>query len=126
MNGDKQKFEDFLRGFKPRRPRPLPLVTGIWLDARRLAAAAVILAAISGSLYVGSQTSRTKYADQQPTISQERGGTMSVGPSTSSLALTQIALGDVKQFDAEIDELAPAALRCCEGPNSSLALLAKP
>jgi hypothetical protein len=126
MNGDEQKFEEFLRGFEPRRPQPLPSVAVAQYEWRRLAATAVIFAAVGGSAYVGFRSSRTKFAEQRPAATQKRYGAIRAVSLTSSVALTRIALGDIHQFDVEIDELAPLTFPCCEGPNSSLAPLAKP
>jgi hypothetical protein len=125
MNGDEQKFENFLRGFEPRRPRPLPLVTGMWPDGRRLAAAAVMLLAAGWSLWVGFRSYRTKFADLHPVTMQERGSVASAVPMTSSVVLARAALEDQDQFDMQMNDIAPRTLPRFDRADSSLRALAK-
>jgi hypothetical protein len=125
MNGDDQKFENFLRGFEPCRPRPLPLVTGMWPDRRRLAAAAVMLIAVGGSLWVAFRSYRTRFADLHPVATQERGSVASAAPMISSVALARAALEDQDQFDMQMNDIAPRTLPRFDLADSSLRALAK-
>ena len=106
MNGDEKRFEEFLRGFKPRRPRPLPLETGISHDLRRLAAAAVIVIVAGASLYLGYQGPLRRHAEEHPARTQNNSGVVKVLPVMSSTALTRAALESSDRFDAQMNDIA--------------------
>lgn len=125
MNGDDHKFEEFLRGFEPRRPRPLPLVTGISHDWRRLAAAAVIVIAAVASLHLGYRGPLTKHAEQHPASTQNNSGAVKILPVMSSTALTRAVLENSDQFDAQMNEIAVRTLPRFDRADSSLRALAK-
>jgi hypothetical protein len=125
MNGDDQRFENFLRGFEPRRPRPLPLAIGIWRDKRRLVAAAVILVAIGGSLWVGSRSARKNAAEQRPSMTHERADAAIVAPMMSCTVLTRAALEDQRHFDAQMNDIASRSLPRFDRTDSSLRALAR-
>jgi hypothetical protein len=125
MNADDRRFEEFLGGFEPHRPRPLPPVAVVWYEWRRLAAAAVILMAAGGSLYVGLRRPWAKYADQRPTATRERGGAKRVVPVTSSVTLTRAALEERNQFDAQMNDIARRTLPRFDRADSTLGALAK-
>lgn len=123
MNGDEEKFEEFLRGFEPRRPRPLPLATGIsW---RRLAAAAVIVMAAGASLYLGYRDTWTKHPEEHRASTQNNSGLVKVLPVMSSTALTRAALEGGDRFDAQMNEIAARTLPRFDHADSSLRALAK-
>jgi hypothetical protein len=125
MNGDDQEFENFLRGFEPHRPRALPHVSGISHDKRRLAAAAVILVAVGGSLWMTARSSRTKSTNQSPVAMREHGNRPRIVPLSSTVALTRTALEDKGQFDAEMNDVAPRTMPRFDRADSSLRVLAK-
>ena len=125
MNGDDEKFEEFLRGFEPRRPRPLPLATGISHDWRRLAAAAVIVIVAGASLYLGHPGPLTKHTDEHPASVQNYSGAVKVLPVMSSTALTRAVLESSNRFDAQMNDIAAHTLPRFDHADSSLRALAK-
>jgi hypothetical protein len=124
MNVDDQRLEEFLRGFEPRRPRPLPVVSGIWHDGRRLASAAVMLVAVGASLWMVFRSPQTKSADRRPVATQDHRGTTNAVRSISSTAWTRAALEDRDEFDAQMNDIAPRTLPRFDRPDSSLRGLA--
>jgi hypothetical protein len=125
MNGDEEKFEEFLRGFKPRGPRPLPLAISISHDWRRLAAAAVIVTVAGTSLYLSYRGAWTKHADEHRASMQNHSGAVKALPAISSTALTRAALESTDQFDAHMNEIAARTLPGFDRADSSLRALAK-
>jgi hypothetical protein len=125
MNGDEEKFEEFLRGFEPRRPRPLPLATGISHDWRRLAAAAVIVIVTGASLRLGYRSPLTKHAGEHPASAQNPNGAVKVLPVMSSTAMTRAVLESSDQFDAQMNDIAARTLPRFSHADSSLRALAK-
>jgi hypothetical protein len=125
MNGDEEKFQEFLRGFEPRRPRPLPLATGIWHDWRRLAAAAVIVLATGASLQLGYRGPLTKHAGEHPASGQNPSGAVKVLPRMSSAAMTRAVLEGSDRFDAQMNDIAARTLPRFNHTDSSLRALAK-
>jgi len=123
MNHEDQDFEEFLRGFEPRRPRPLPVTASESFHWRRFVAAAVLLA-IAGSLTWIAISRRARRPIDRSALIERRSREVPAN-QLSPLELTRIALDDSRKFDSEMDELAPQTLPCCEGPRSSLAPLAK-
>jgi len=123
MNHEDQNLEEFLRGFEPHRPRPLPTIASESFQRRRFVAAAVLVAIAGGLTWVAIARRPRKPTDR-PTL-VERRSREAPASQIAPLELTRIALDDSKKLDFEMDELAPQTLQCCEGPNSSLAPLAK-
>ncbi len=125
MNGDEKKFEEFLRGFEPRRPRPLPLATGIWRDWRRLAAAAVIVIAAVASLYLGHRGSLTKHVDEHLANTRNHSVAVKILPVMSPTTLTRAVLESSDRFDEQMNEIAARTLPRFDHANSTLRALAK-
>lgn len=125
MTEDQLKFEDFLRGFEPRRPRPLPPVAAAWYESRWLAAAAVVLAVLGGLTWAELGSIRRRGAERLPRVDQNSRRTTRMAPALSSVALTRMALEDGKQFDIQMNEMAPSTLPRCDRTTSSLRLLAE-
>jgi len=124
MTGDDGKFEEFLREFEPIRPKPLPVIAAGHQTWRRWAAAAVIFAAASTSLWLGSERTVRKVARHDATNKN----TPLVPPTMhaiSSTMLTRAALEDREQFETETDALARSSLPGFEGNDSTLSALAK-
>jgi len=121
VNRDEQQFEEFLRGFEPRRPSMLPVseVGNAW-NWRRIAAAAALLLVCVGSIGIGYNTSRN--GRQVARAGEARASSITQAPS---IWLTRLALDDRTAFETRMDEIAPLILPCCEGPKSTLAALAK-
>jgi len=123
MNHEDQNFEEFLRGFEPHRPRPLPTIASAGFPWRRFVAAAVLVAMAGGLTWIAIAR-RTRKPGDRPNLVERRAGEPTA-TQISPMELTRIALDDSKKFDSQMDELAPQTLPCCEGPRSSLAPLAK-
>ena len=124
-NISEPEFEEVLRGFEPQRPRALPpgvVPSDAW---RRLAAAAVVLVAIGGSMWMVVRATRTTTARRPIAMKSDDRNHAPAGRLVSSTQLTRAALENEQQFNALMDELAARTLPCCEGPTSSLAALAK-
>jgi hypothetical protein len=81
--------------------------------------------AIGASLWLGLQGSKTKYAELRPAATQEQGGAMTDLLMMSSTALTRAALENQKQFDAQMNDIAPRTLPRFDRADSSMRILAK-
>jgi ferric-dicitrate binding protein FerR (iron transport regulator) len=115
MIDDEHRFEQYLRGFEPVAPRPLPSAARAGYASRRIAAAAVAAAVIGLLLWIGPEPKRAR----------DSATTGASGDAISAATLARIALDDQKLFDIRIDASAPTVMRCCQGRDSSLAALAK-
>ena len=125
MSEEYQEFENFLRGFEPRRPRTLPLVSASRYDRRRLAAAALILIAVGSSLWSVFRSRRTKFADQRPVTVHEYGAGVIAPPMMSCRAWVRSALDGRGEFDAQTNAIARRTLPRFDRADSSLRALAK-
>jgi hypothetical protein len=125
MNEENQKFENFLRGFEPRLPRPLPVDSRSRYDWGRLVAAAMILTAVGASLSLVFRSPRARFADQHPAMAHESSDTLINTPMMSSPTLTRAALADRGEFDIETNHIAPGTLPRFDRTDSSLRALAK-
>lgn len=120
------KFEAFLREFKPRRPRALPAAEDAWHSWARLAAAATLILALgTASLWVGMRHSHTRNNDRQQAMASTPGAAAIEHPPMSTLALTQAALDKSPEFDKEMDSRAQRDLPSFNGKESMLGVLAK-
>lgn len=124
-NHDEQ-FEKYLSEFEPRRPRALPqpvLERHIWL--RRIAAAAAVAIALGASLWFAGK--RNEWNGGEPiakntaTIPEAK----SEPQPLSLLPLTQLALENPGQLDAELARASRRVLPDFRGSESTLCVLAK-
>jgi hypothetical protein len=127
MSDDDQRFEEFLRGFELRRPRPLPGIVDArhrkwWLPA---AVAALALIGTGGAMWIEIADRISKRVAERPSGIDRSFSRITSAPSVSSIALTQAALDDGKYFETEMDELARSTLPSFDRPDSSLRGLAK-
>ena len=125
MNGDDRRFEEFLRKFEPRRPRPLPSVPAprdVW---RRLTAAAVIFAATGVSIWVCFGQLGRKNVQRNAEVERDIPAATKSVPTISSTMLTQEALENRQQFENETDALARSSLPAFDQSDSTLGALAK-
>jgi hypothetical protein len=125
MSVDERRFEEFLREFEARRPRPLPYVAARSEKWRRSAAAAVTFAVAGGSLWVCLGRPGIKNAQHNPVRGQ---GISVVAPppgAISSTVLTRAALEDKELFETETDALARSCLPAFDQANSALGALSK-
>jgi hypothetical protein len=125
MNGDDRRFEEFLRKFEPRRPRPLPSVPAprdVW---RRLTAAAVIFAATGVSIWVCFGQLGRKNVQRNAAAGRDIPALAISVPAISSTMLTRAALEDREQFETETNALARSSLPAFDRSDSTLGALAK-
>lgn len=126
MENHDEQFEEYLSEFQPRRPRALPepvIDRQVWL--RRFAAAAAIAIALGTSLwFVGKKSEgsdRELVAKNTAAILE----TKSAPQLLSLLPLTQLALEDPGQLDAELARASRRVLPDFRGSASTLRVLAK-
>lgn len=117
MTYDERSFEAHLREFQPIRPRPLAWEARPDFARRRAAAVAICAVAVVALCWLG--------VTRHPAANLERTSAKRQPALISVRELTRVALDDPGKLDIQIDEAAPAVLPCCEGPQSSLAALAK-
>jgi hypothetical protein len=114
MDRRDEQFESFLREFQPRRPRALPeafRAKSVWMP--RLAAAAVVLAAICISFLTLSRKPSAPNA------------TSTESSNLSLAALTRLALDDPARLDSVLDSSARSELPRFDSKNSALRVLTK-
>jgi hypothetical protein len=116
MKSEEQKFEAYLRSFRPIQPRPLPWAAHSSFSLPRILAAAVaaILVGVVSWLAV-----------EQAPVNLKAPAKVASSPPISAATLTRIGLDDEHTLDVRMDEAAPVILPCCRGPHSSLAALTK-
>ena len=114
MDRRDEQFESFLREFRPRLPRALPVVVrarAAWMP--RLAAAAIVLVALGVSFLTLSRKPSTP------------NGTNREGSKLSPAALTRLALEDPARLDAVLDSSGRSALPRFDNKDSALRVLTK-
>jgi hypothetical protein len=126
MENKRDKFEEYLSEFEPRRPRALPepaVGRQVWM--RRLAAAATIAIALASSLwFVGKKNewSGKELVARNPAAIPE---TNSEPQPLSLLPLTQLAFENPAQLDVELTRASRRELPDFRGSESTLRVLAK-
>jgi hypothetical protein len=113
---ENERFENYLREFEPRRPKPLPSAIDSRLDWRRLAAAAAVFFALGASTWIGFQK-------HQPHLALRVVSRPPVRPSV--LQLTQMAVDDPLKLDAELTEESRRVLPNFQSKESTLHVLSK-
>jgi hypothetical protein len=125
MASHDEQFEKYLGEFEPRRPRALPALVGlrgVW--QQRLAAAAAIAIALCVSLWIlHGKNSK----DRTPVVAQANSAPDSTASRQrlSLVELTQMALHDPEQLDAELADASRKLLPNFRGSDSTLRVLAK-
>jgi len=125
MNENQERFENYLREFEPRRPRPLERPAAQRRQVWRLAAAAAILLAL-GAAFWSVRKKKSLEVAQSP--KQERSvmpATEPSGPEPLLLPLTEMALNDPEQLDAELAKASRKLLPNFRKRESTLKALAK-
>jgi hypothetical protein len=123
MNENDRQFEDFLREFKPRRPRALPDDRAIGLHPRRLAAAAVLVVSLGSMSWFAFKNKRpTTPQLSSDQLTYRQGGP----PKLTLIQWTRLAEQDPKALETTLDEASRKSLPGFNDPNSSLRVLAKP
>jgi hypothetical protein len=114
MTFEKEKFEDYLREFEPRRPRALPFV-GKFAKVRRAAAGATALAACAAAVWLVARRPTTVLQGDAVTETQ----------AISARELTRLALEDPAEFERALAAASREMLPGFEGVDSGLKSLAK-
>jgi len=126
MENNDRKFEEYLGEFEPRKPRALPLDAGskrVWL--RRFAAAATIAIALGTSLWFARRKHELGSGEVAARNSTSMPEAKSQAPSLALVPLTQLALENPEQLDAQLTAASPTMLPDFRGNNSTLRVLAK-
>jgi hypothetical protein len=123
MNENDRQLEDFLREFKPRRPRALPDDRAIGLLPRRLAAAALLVVSLGGMFWFAFNNKRPTSPQLSPDQLAHRQGD---SPKLTLIQWTRLAEQDPKALEANLNAASRKSLPGFNDPNSSLRVLAKP
>jgi hypothetical protein len=123
VNEDDRQFEDFLREFKPHRPRALPGDRAIGLHPRRLAAAAVLVVSLGSMAWFAFQNKRPA----TPQLSSDQATHRRDDQLRLTLIQwTRLAEQDPNALETNLNEASRKSLPGFNAPNSSLRVLAKP
>jgi len=125
MENSDKKFEEYLAEFRPRRPRALPDPANahrVW--PRHLAAVAAIAIALGASLWF-SRPKNSKNKDSVVENVNVIPGIKREPPKLSLVVVTQMALKDPVQLDAQLTEASRRMLPDFRGSDSTLRVLAK-
>ena|SRR5256885_6120946 len=121
---ENERFENYLREFEPRRPKPLPSSIDSRFEWRRFAAAAGVFVVLVASVWIGFQERQPRLAVRvvsRPESFTE--GSSLVRPSV--LRLTHMAVEDPLKLDAELAEESRRILPDFRSEESTLRVLAK-
>jgi hypothetical protein len=126
MENNDKKFEEYLGEFEPRKPRALPeLIVHRQVWPRRLAATAAIAISLGASLWFVRRRNELNSGE----IVAKNSTNMLEGKSPARpltlLQLTQLALQDPEQFDAQLTAASLRVLPDFRGSDSTLRVLAK-
>ncbi|HKV26231.1 MAG TPA: hypothetical protein VJN93_16665 [Candidatus Acidoferrum sp.] len=125
MNENQDRFENFLREFEPRRPRPLERRAAHRLPVWRLAAAAVILLAMGAGFWSVHRKKNLEVAQSPREKTLVLPATETSNPEPLLLPLTELALNDPEQLDAELAKASRKLLPNFRKGESTLRVLAK-
>jgi hypothetical protein len=126
MENNDKNFEEYLGEFQPRKPRALPELIGhrqVW--PRRLAAAAAIAISLGASLWFVRRKNELNRAEIVAKNSTSILEATSPARPLAMLPLTQLALQDPDQLDAQLTAASLRVLPDFRGSNSALRVLAK-
>ena len=121
MQYEDGQFENYLREFEPRRPKPLPIAFATRFNRRRLAAAAAVLIALGTASWLVLQGHPPRVAVREAKYPPK--ASFSVRPSV--LRLTRMAVEDPLKLDAELAEESHRILLNFRSKESTLRVLAK-
>ena len=125
---DETQFENYLREFEPRKPRALPssqnLADGGW---RRFAAAAILLAACSASVWFAWPSRPVAAPDLGvlSTLPLEALAQQKRPSHPSLIVLTRLAANEPQNFEVTLNEQSRQELPRLDQPSSALRVLAK-
>jgi hypothetical protein len=126
MENNDKKFEEYLGEFEPRKPRALPeLIVHRKVWPRRLAAAAAIAISLGASLSFVRRKNESKSGEIAARNSKSVLEAKSPARPLALLPLTQLALQDPEQLDAQLTAASLRVLPDFRGSDSTLRVLAK-
>jgi hypothetical protein len=125
MNTGDREFEEFLRGFQPQRPKALPAILAPRAGWRRWAAAALVLAAVGGSICIAFRGPRSSRPTHLRPASAESRVQPPPLPLNLSADLTRAALEHPDEFNAQMNAAAPRTLPRFDREDSSLRALSR-
>jgi len=126
MENNDRKFEEYLREFQPRKPRALPdqiVLRQVW--PRRLAAAAAIAISLGASMWFVLKKRELNSVEVVEKKSTSMGEARPPARLLALVPLTQLALQDPEQLDAQLTAASQTVLPDFRGSNSTLRVLAK-
>src|SRR5256885_13387106 len=123
MQYDDERFENYLREFKPRQPQPLPAVSRKKFGLRRLAAAAAVLIAFSAASWFALHNHQRRIAVR--VVSKPGRPLEGSFVKPKLLQLTRMAVEDPRKLDAELAEESRRILPDFRSKESTLRVLAK-
>jgi hypothetical protein len=126
MENSERKFEEYLDEFQPRKPRALPeLIVHRQVWPRRLAAAAAIAISLGASLWFVRRKNELNNGEVVVKNSTSMLEAKSPASPVALLPLTQLALQDPEQLDAQLTAASLRVLPDFRNGNSTLRVLAK-
>jgi hypothetical protein len=126
MENNDTKFEEYLGEFQPRKPRALPeLIVRRQVWPRRLAAAAAIAISLGVSLWFVRRKSELNNGEVVAKNARSMLEAKSPASPLALLPLTQLALQDPEQLDAQLTAASLRVLPDFRSGNSTLRVLAK-
>jgi len=126
MENNDRKFEAYLGEFQPRKPRALPeLIVHRQVWPRRLAAAAAIAISLGASLWFVRRKNELNNGEVVAKNSRSMLEAKSPASPLALLPLTQLALQDPEQLDAQLTAASLRVLPDFRSGNSTLRVLAK-
>ena len=124
MDGENDRFENFLREFEPHQPRALPCAeqTATANRARRATAGAIALLGLAASIWLAL----TRPAQRSEGVGEKRAESLEAPTMPlSALSLRRLAAADPEKLDAVLDAAARRSLPDFRRPDSSLHALTK-
>src|SRR5258708_24933912 len=126
MENNDRKFEAYLGEFQPRKPRALPeLIVHRQVWPRRFAAAAAIAISLGASLWFVRKENELNNGEVVLKNATAMLEAKSPASPLALLPLTQVALQDPKQLDAQLTAASLRVLPDFRGSTSTLRVLAK-
>ena len=126
MENNDRKFEEYLGEFQPRKPRALPehiVRRQVW--PRRIAAAAAIAISLGASMWFARKKHELNSGEVVARNLTSMAEAKSPARALALVPLTQLALQDPEQLDAQLTAASPTVLPDFRASDSTLRVLAK-